>query len=134
MLHYDPNKEAKEDCNLRSVDLVEEDPESINRIIRNVHENLYEAIYFDIDEDIEVSISKYRSICDKNMFINIGIIPYKILKYELIPVEKEPGFLEKITPVVNEFIEIMNKVRNMDNDMERIEFINDYKEPRKSKK
>ena len=134
LLNYDPKKKPKEDDELRAVDLVEDDPESINRIIRNVHDKFYEAIYFDVDEDVEISIAKYRAICDKNMFINIGIIPYKILRYELIPVEKEPGFIEKIKPVVEEFMELMDKIRKMDNDIERMEFINAFKEPRKSKK
>ena len=89
------------------IDLVESG--EFSKIIYFVSIGRFGVVYFDIDEDLELSISKYKKICIDNSFNMVGIIPYKILKTVIIPVYRDIGFIDAIKEPIRKFVNIYNE-------------------------
>uniref|UniRef100_A0A6C0BCX3 Uncharacterized protein n=1 Tax=viral metagenome TaxID=1070528 RepID=A0A6C0BCX3_9ZZZZ len=89
------------------IDLVESG--EFSKIIYFVSIGRFGVVYFDIDEDLELSISKYKKICIDNSFNMVGIIPYKILKTVIIPVYRDIGFIDAIKEPIRKFVNLYNE-------------------------
>jgi hypothetical protein len=54
------------------------------------------------------NVSAYLDWCQKNGYRSLGILPWKLFKISLIPVEKDPAFLERCRPAI---IDALHKVK-----------------------
>lgn len=89
------------------IDLVESG--EFSKIIYFVSIGRFGVLYFDIDEDLELSLSKYKKICIDNSFNMIGVIPYKVLKTVIIPVYRDIGFIDTIKEPIRKFVNLYNE-------------------------
>jgi hypothetical protein len=80
-----------------------------SKIIYFVSIGRFGVLYFDIDENLDISLSKYKKICIENSFNMVGVIPYKILKSVIIPVYRDNGFINTIKEPIRKFVNLYNE-------------------------
>ena len=55
-------------------------------------------------------ICDFAIFCEKNNFTNVGIMPYKLYEYNVIPVKKEKGFLLKYADKIAEVAKLKQEI------------------------
>ncbi len=72
----------------------------------------YYVFYFDIGENVGSCATKLRQICEKDDILPVGILPFKIEEYYLLPVYRQENYLEKYQAEITRFFEILNQIKN----------------------
>ena len=103
---YSEMRESDRYYSVNIVDLVETG--EFSKIIYFVSIGRYGMLYFDIDESINESIEKYKKICINNSFNMVGLIPYKIFNPVIIPVYRDPNFINTIKEPIRKFVNLYN--------------------------
>jgi hypothetical protein len=103
---YSEMRESDRYYSINIVDLVETG--EFSKIIYFVSIGRYGMLYFDIDESINESIEKYKKICINNSFNMVGLIPYKIFNPVIIPVYRDPNFINTIKEPIRKFVNLYN--------------------------
>ncbi len=57
-------------------------------------------------------VNMFMKFCDKEDKKIVGVIPYKIFMCEIIPVYREPNYIQNISREINEFFRILDDINN----------------------
>ena len=55
-------------------------------------------------------ICDFAVFCEKNNYVNVGVMPYKLYEYNVIAVQKEKGFLLKFAEKIAEVAKLKQEI------------------------
>jgi hypothetical protein len=96
--------------------------QTFNSLLFNINKKHYNVHYSDIHipcEDnikpfIEKSINEFILKCDIENKTSIGFIPYKLMEYCTIPVERQPNYMSDLEPFIANIFNQIDKIRCSD--------------------
>ena len=66
-----------------------------------------------------INVEKFTIFCEENHFTPIGIIPWKLFSMSLIPIFKDPDFLNMCAPKIDKFTQEIERIKILANDIPR---------------